>query len=144
MNDTKFFNLAEQVATWSKDPSRKIGAIAVGDKKQILSMGFNGFPRGVVDSQDRLDDRLTKYKYVVHAEMNAIFNACLNGVSLEGSTLYVIGLPVCNECAKGIIQSGVKMVKMKFVDAPGNWNEAWQISKQMFDEAGVSYDFYYY
>jgi dCMP deaminase len=142
MNNDKFFALAEQVASWSKDPSRKIGAIAVGDKKQILSMGFNGFPRGVEDSAERLSDRPTKYKMVVHAEMNAIFNACLNGVSLDGSTMYVVGLPVCNECAKGIIQSGVKMVKMKFVDTPDKWSESWEISRQMFDEAGVSYDIY--
>ena len=78
----RYFKIAEQVSSWSKDPSSKIGAIIVGDKGQIISQGYNGFPRGVIDSEDRYNQRETKYKLVVHAEMNAILNAFLpEGVS---------------------------------------------------------------
>lgn len=105
--DKRYLELAREVASWSKDPSKKIGAIAVGSKGQVLSQGYNGFPRGIDDSKRRYEDRAIKYKYVVHAEMNVIYNATYNGISLDGATLYVYGLPVCSECAKGIIQTGI-------------------------------------
>lgn len=104
--------LAKEAASWSKDPSTKIGAVCIGSKGQVLSTGYNGFPRGIDDSLTRYYDRELKYKMVVHAEMNAIFNATYNGVSLDGSTMYVHGLPVCSDCAKGIIQVGVKRIVM--------------------------------
>ena len=100
----RFMHLTSEIAKWSKDPSRKIGAIIVGNYKQIISQGYNGFPRGVNDSDERYQDRETKYKFVVHAEMNAILNALYNGSSVKGSTIFVSGLPVCNECAKGVAQ----------------------------------------
>ena len=92
--DQRYLKLAYEVAQWSKDPSSKIGAVTVGAKGQVLSQGFNGLPRGLKDSFTRLHDRETKYKFVVHAEMNAIYNATYNGTSLDGSTLYVYGLPI--------------------------------------------------
>jgi dCMP deaminase len=134
----RYLNLAKQVSTWSKDPSRKIGAVAVGSKGQILSQGFNGFPRGILDSADRYNDRPTKYKLVVHAEMNVIYNATFNGVSLDGASLYVYGLPVCSECAKGIIQVGIKNVIIHTDDVvPAIWTEAFALTWDMFKEAGV-------
>lgn len=134
----RYLDLAKQVSTWSKDPSRKIGAVAVGSKGQILSQGFNGFPRGILDSADRYNDRPTKYKLVVHAEMNVIYNATFNGVSLDGASLYVYGLPVCSECAKGIIQVGVKEVFIYTDDAvPAIWTEAYDLTCDMFKEAGI-------
>lgn len=141
---SRYLNLALEVSTWSKDPSRKIGAVAVGDKGQILSQGYNGFPRGIMDSRTRLEDRPTKYKYVVHAEMNVIYNASYNGVSLAGSTFYVTGLPVCSECAKGLIQVGVKRVIMQDIDSEmrDTWVESWKDTKSMFEEAGINYSFY--
>jgi dCMP deaminase len=137
----RYSNLAKEISTWSKDPSRKIGAVAVGSKGQILAQGYNGFPRGILDTSDRYDDRPTKYKYVVHAEMNVIFNASLNGVSLDGADLYVYGLPVCSECAKGIIQVGIKKVFL-FVeeDIPPIWVESWEQTRGMFEEAGVEFE----
>lgn len=137
----RYLNLAKEISTWSKDPSRKIGAVAVGEKGQILAQGYNGFPRGILDSADRYNDRPTKYKYVVHAEMNVIFNASLNGVSLDGADLYVYGLPVCSECAKGIIQVGIKKVFL-FVeeDIPPIWIESWAQTRGMFEEAGVKFE----
>ena len=135
----RYINLAKEVSTWSKDPSRKIGAVIVGEHGQILSQGFNGFPRGVFDFPYRYEDRPTKYKYVVHAEMNAIYNATLNGVKCHDASLYVWGLPVCSECAKGIIQVGIKEVHIPS-DAFGvnpMWDESFEFTKSMFEESGV-------
>ena len=87
--DIRYLELAKQLSTWSKDPSSKIGAVAIGDKGQVLSCGYNGFPRNIVDSGERLNDREQKYNYIVHAEMNVIYNASYNGVSLDNSTVYV-------------------------------------------------------
>jgi dCMP deaminase len=136
----RYLDIASEVSKWSKDPSIKVGAVAVGDKGQILSQGYNGFPRGVKDTDDRYDNRDEKYKYVVHGEMNAIYNACHSGASLDGATLYVTGLPVCSECAKGIIQVGIKKVVMEFPkDIPDRWRTSMQITEQMFREAGVMF-----
>lgn len=145
--DYKYAELARRIAEWSKDPSRKIGAIAVGEHGQILSQGYNGFPRGIEDTQARLLDREEKYKYIVHAEMNCIYNATLNGVSLNGSTLYVYGLPICSECSKGIIQVGVKRVviytpEINKIDIPEVWKTSGNLARDMFTEAKVEYNWY--
>jgi dCMP deaminase len=139
--DKRYLALAEQVSTWSKDPSRQIGAVAVGSKGQVLAQGYNGFPRGIPDNPSLYLDRVLKYKYVVHAEMNVIYNATYNGVSLSDSTMYVHGLPVCSDCAKGVIQVGVKRVVMPQQEIPDHWRESWDLTSLMFDKAGVSYDF---
>ena len=140
--DNRFLNLAESISSWSKDPSRKIGAVAVGKQRQILAQGYNGFPRGIDDSPLRYEDREEKYRLVVHAEMNVIYNASYNGVCLNGSTLYVHGLPVCSDCAKGVIQVGIKRVVMrKPVELPSHWKESCIRTKSMFEEAGVEYEF---
>lgn len=134
----RYIDLAKQISTWSKDPSRKIGAVAVGSKGQILSQGYNGFPRGILDLPERYENREVKYKHVVHAEMNVIYNATFNGVSLDGSSLFVYGLPVCNECAKGIIQVGIQRVTI-YTDqlVPEIWTDAFRLTWDMFKEAGV-------
>jgi len=139
--DIRYLELAERVASWSKDPSRQIGAVAVGSKGQVLAQGFNGFPRGIIDTADRYANREIKYKYVVHAEMNVIYNATYNGVSLDGSTLYVSGLPVCSDCAKGIIQVGISKVVMKEQDIPQRWAESWGMTAGLFDEANINWEF---
>ena len=95
--DQRYLSLAQHIAGWSKDPSTGVGAVAIGNKGQVLAQGYNGFPRGVLDSDARLKDKNVKYRYVVHAEMNCIYNAGYNGASLDGSTLFVYGLPVCND-----------------------------------------------
>ena len=135
--DKRYLALAKEVASWSKDPSTQVGAVTVGNKKEVLSQGFNGFPRGIVDSADRYKNRESKYRYVVHAEMNAIYNATYSGVSLDGAVLYVYGLPICSECAKGIIQVGIKKVIIEKSKELDNWNESVALSQEMFDEAGV-------
>ena len=139
--DYRFLDLAQLISTWSKDPSKQIGAVAIGDKRQILAQGYNGFPRGVIDSEDLYADRQRKYELVVHAEMNVIYNASYNGVSLDGSTLYVHGLPVCSECAKAVIQVGIKNVIMRKQVPEERWLDSWTRTKAMFKEAGVYYGF---
>jgi dCMP deaminase len=135
--DNRYLALAAEVATWSKDPSTQIGAVTVGIKKEVLSQGFNGFPRGIIDSDERYNNREIKYKFVVHAEMNAIYNATYSGTSLDGATLYVYGLPICSECAKGIIQVGIKKVVIEKSKELDNWNESFKLSQAMFDEVGI-------
>jgi dCMP deaminase len=135
--DNRYLALAKEVATWSKDPSTQVGAVTVGAKKEVLSQGFNGFPRGIKDTPERYNHRETKYKFVVHAEMNAIYNATYSGTSLDGATLYTYGLPICSECAKGIIQVGIKKVVIEKSKELDNWNESLRLSKEMFAEAGV-------
>ena len=140
--DKRYMGIAREVSTWSKDPSRQIGAVAVGEKGQILAQGYNGFPRGIKDSDERYSDREKKYKYVVHAEMNCIYNASWNGVSLNNSIFYVYGLPVCSECAKGLIQVGVKKVVVQVpnqISIPINWLKHEKITKELFREAGIEY-----
>jgi dCMP deaminase len=137
--NSRFSTLAESIASWSKDPSSKIGAIAVDPTThRILSTGYNGFPKGIVDTQDRLTDRPTKYKLIVHAEANCIYNATFSGTSLNGSHLYVYGLPVCSECAKAVISVGVSKVFVKVNGSVSSkWQESWETSSEMFKEAGV-------
>ena len=137
--DKRFVEISKVISKWSKDPSRQIGAIAVRNRK-ILSTGYNGFPKGIEDTEARLRVREIKYQYVVHAEMNCIYNANYHNQSLKGSTMYIVGLPVCHECAKGIIQAGVIRVVAEFKDAPLKWAKSTEITEKMFKEAGVVYD----
>lgn len=139
--DVRYINLAKEVASWSKDPSSKIGAVAVGGKGEVLSTGYNGFPRHILDMDERYADRSIKYKYIVHAEANCIYNATYNGVSLKNSTMYVHGLPCCSECAKAIIQVGVSRVVMQGDPFNERWRESVEQTLDMFKEARVQWEF---
>ena len=141
--DARYLELAKHIATWSKDPSTGVGAVAIGDKGQVLAQGYNGFPRGVKDSDERYENKQMKYRYVVHAEMNCIYNAGYNGASLDGAHLYVYGLPVCNDCAKGIIQVGIERVisPKNGMDVPDKWKVSCLDTVSMFKEVGIKYDF---
>jgi dCMP deaminase len=138
--DNRFMKLAREISTWSKDPSTKIGAVIVNDERRILATGYNGFPRGIEDTEERLKDREQKYPLIVHGEMNALMNALYSGVSVKDATIYVWGLPVCSECTKNVIQSGIKRVVILFPEqAPEKWQKQWnELSKPMYEEAGVS------
>lgn len=135
----RFMGLAREVSTWSKDPSSQLGAVAVNDDRQILSIGYNGFPRGMNDSDYLYADRESKYPRVVHAEMNVIYNATYNGISLKDSTVFVYGLLICSECAKGLIQVGVKQVYMKCINNPEKWKEEFKKSQDYFSESNIKY-----
>jgi dCMP deaminase len=135
----RYLKIAQQVASWSKDPSTQVGAVIIGSKGQILSQGYNGFPRGIEDDAERLNVRDIKLSLMVHAEMNAIYNATYSGVCLDGATLYVYGLPICSECAKGIIQVGISKIVIPehSVNSRVEWMESWYKSNKMFNEANV-------
>lgn len=139
--DQRYMRLAKEVSSWSKDPSSQIGAVAIADMGQVLSQGYNGFPRGILDDVNRYSNREIKYDFIVHAEMNCIYNATFNGVSLKGSTIYVHGLPICNECAKGIIQVGAKRVVTNTANLPGErWYDSCKKAEEMLSEVGIQYD----
>lgn len=131
--DKRFLSLAEHIGTWSYDPRTKLGAVIVDERNRIISVGYNGFPRGVLDIQERYDDRTTKHLFVAHAERNALDNSPM---SVEGCILYVPLFP-CNECAKSIIQRGIKKVVSYIPDREDTFN--WTITHQMFNEAGVDW-----
>ena len=137
--DMRFLEQAQLISTWSKDPSSKIGAVIVNDERRILATGYNGFPRGIDDSPERLNNRDEKYPRIIHAEMNALMNALYNGVSVNDSTLYVYGLPVCPACTKCVIQAGIKRVVIPLpVDVKGDWEKVWkEQSVPMLKESGV-------
>ena len=139
----RFMEVAELVSTWSKDPSTKVGAIVVGPDREIRSTGYNGLVRGVDDNKPERLERPTKYDFFEHAERNAVYNACLIGASLKGCVIYVTSMP-CPDCARAIIQSGIKMVvtyKPEFDEtAPQNtWRDKLVFSEEMFKEAGIEY-----
>lgn len=136
--DEYFTGIAILSGMRSKDPNTQVGACIVGKDNRILSVGYNGFPNGCSDDLfpwAREGNELeTKYPYVAHSELNAILN--YRGGNLEGSKIYVSLFP-CNECAKAIIQAGIKEViydSDKYNGTPGN-----VASKKMFDAAGVKY-----
>ena len=129
--EQRFLDLAEHIAEWSHDPRTKVGAVIVDDQKRVVSMGYNGFPRGINDSDERYNDRSTKHLFVCHAERNALDNA---PHSVQGCTMYVPLIP-CNECAKSIIQNGISKVVSYKTNREDTFN--WNITRIMFEEAGV-------
>ena len=138
--DEYFMGIAILSSKRSKDPSTQVGACIVGDDNRILSIGYNGTPNGFPDSDfpwDREGDALnTKYFYVCHAELNAILNFRGNRRDLEGARIYVALFP-CNECAKAIIQCGIKEVV--YLSDKYNGTEGNIASKRLFDKCGVTY-----
>lgn len=139
-----FRNLAHQVKLKSKDERTQIGAVIVGKDKEIVSTGYNSFPRGIKDNIRGRQERPEKYFWFEHGERNAIYNAARIGVSTKGCTMYLsCGVP-CSDCARGIINAGITRI---FCERGGGakgvkWAESAERSWQMFEEAGVSVQFY--
>ena len=137
--DLRFLELADHIGTWSKDPSRGVGAVIVDDSKRVCATGFNGLPEGVEDRPERLE-RPAKYDLIVHAELNAITQCARHGVSTVGSTIYTSFFP-CNTCTLAIIQSGIRRV---VAWAPGDGDEHWAkaiaTSVDLLTEAGVAWE----
>ena len=129
----RFLALAEHIATWSKDPSTKVGAVIVDADRRIISTGYNGFPRDVEDSDQRLNNRDVKYEMIVHGEINAIVFA---NQSLQGTTLYTWPFMPCSRCAGIVIQSGIRTVVAPYNDNP-RWQASFELTEQMFREAGI-------
>ena len=146
MNWTEYFlNIAEQVKLKSKDRSTQIGAVIVGKDNEILSTGYNSFPRGLNDNIEERQERPEKYYWFEHAERNAIYNAARIGVSTKDSTIYLTaGIPCC-DCARGIINSGIKVVYCKkecTTKNPEKWKESQSRAFVMLMEAGIKVVYY--
>lgn len=107
--DKRFLEMAALVGSWSKDPSTKVGAVLVKDKR-ILSTGYNGLPTKIGDDPQILNDRSEKYRHIIHAEENALLYCSIHGVSSVDTTLYVSPLPPCAGCMRLIIQAGVTRI----------------------------------
>lgn len=138
--DEYFMGVALLSAKRSKDPSTQVGSCIVSKDKRILSIGYNGTPNGINDSEftwEREGEYLnTKYPYVIHSEINSIVNFRGNSRELEEATIYVTLFP-CNECAKMIIQSGIK--KVVFLSDKYKDTDSSIAAKKLFDSCGVEY-----
>ena len=135
--DARFLELADLVASWSKDPSTKTGAVIVRPDRTIASIGYNGFPRGLSDDVTYLRDRETKYSRTVHCEMNAILSA---REPLHGYTLYTVPFLSCDRCFVHVVQSGIKVVvapRCTDPDKLSRWGAAFRTVRSMAKEAGV-------
>lgn len=135
--DLRFLNLSEFISNWSKDPSTKVGAVITDNNNRIISVGYNGFPQDITDN-DRLENRETKYKIIVHGEMNAILFA---NRSLHDCTLYTYPFMPCPRCAGMVIQTGIKRV-VSYNNMPERWANEFEISQQLFQEAGIELTLY--
>jgi len=133
--DYRLIDLAKQIATWSKDPRTKVGAVIVDSDRRIISTGYNGFPRGVYDDPELLNNRDDKLKRIIHAEANAIINACCD---LTGAYMYSTLTP-CSQCAGFIIQSGISRVYTPLVnlDHFSMWAEDFKIAKSVLKQAKI-------
>ncbi len=137
--DIRFMRMAHEVASWSKDPSTKVGCVLVKDRK-IISMGYNGFPRLIEDDLNRLIDREVKYEMTVHAEQNAVITAALHGISTAGSTAYVTFSP-CSRCAAVLINAGISTVVVSAADViPDRWLENFRLAAKLLNEAGIGHE----
>lgn len=147
--DRHFLRMALENARMSKDPRTSVGAIIIGPDREIRSAGFNGFPRGIADTVDRLHDRDLKLKLIVHAEMNALMNAARIGVSTKGCALYLAatddtgliwGGPPCSRCLVHVIQAGVsEIVSFEPKSIPSRWHDDLGFAATLIDEVGIRY-----
>ena len=147
--DQKYLSIAKEVSNWSKDVSTQVGAVIADIDRRIGAVGFNGFPKKVSDSAERLSDRGKKYSRVVHAEANV---ALIAGPAAYGGTVYVYGAPICSHCAGILIQAGIVRAVAKppcdgarakhlASSAPKiDWNELGLIALEMFAEADVEFE----
>lgn len=136
--DDRWISMAFHVAAWSKDRSRKVGAVIVDNRQVVVALGWNGFPRGINDDVPYRHERPVKYLWTEHAERNALYNAAASGSKVEGCTLYTVLFP-CADCARGIIQTGIKRVvyaRQPFNVEP-HLGESFDTAADMLDEAKV-------
>lgn len=147
--DRHFLKMCLECSTMSKDPSTRVGAVIVGPDREIRSTGFNGFPRGIADTPERLNDRDTKLRLIVHAERNAILNAARIGVSVKGCTLYLAatddsgltwGGSPCTHCVIEVIQTGiVQVVSYQQKDGFSKWHDDLALARTLLGEAGMGF-----
>jgi dCMP deaminase len=131
--DRRFYDLAVYVASWSKDPSTKVGAVLVGGDRRLVALGYNGFPPGIADADERLDDRECRHRLMQHAERNVLDNARFDA---RGGTLYVTFFP-CSECAKSVVSRGIVRVVCPPAVARDPWASDSFWSDLLFSEARI-------
>lgn len=136
--DIRYLDLAKHIASWSKDPSTQTGAVITDSENRLVSIGYNGLPKGVEDTEERLHNREVKYQLIVHCERNAIIFAQRN---LQGCTLYTWPFMSCSVCAAMVIQSGITRCVAPYSDNP-RWVDSFRLTEQMFKEAGIQLDLY--
>lgn len=125
--------MAKLVSTWSKDPSTKVGSVIVDSDNTVISVGFNGLPRRIQDTDQRLNNRDIKLKMIIHAEINAIITAKR---PLNGATIYTYPFMSCSQCAGMIIQSGICR-HISYKTNNERWKDSFDLALEMFDEARV-------
>jgi len=133
--------LAREIASWSKDPSTKVGVVLVEPgTKRVLSTGYNGLPRRLEDRDNRLQDREIRNRMTLHAEENAVLNAADAGISVRGAYAFVYGLPPCEHCALVLIQAGIAEVNynVSATKVPERWKRSCHAAFSYFGEAGVN------
>jgi len=129
-----FLELAKTVSTFSKDPSTQVGAVIVDDDNRVISIGYNGFPKGIKDDH-RLDNRELKYEMIIHAEANALLFA---NAPVKGCTIYTWPFQPCSRCASLIIQAGIRrVVSVESVSWALNWSSNFQLAHDMMTEARI-------
>lgn len=133
----RFLDLATTIASWSKDPSTKVGAIIAGPDYEIRSTGYNGSPRGFEDGDVTLWERAYRLSHTVHAETNAIYHAARIGVSVRGCTVYIT-LPPCVNCAMAIAQAGISEVVYYRQEIPERWQAELEDAERLLNECGVT------
>lgn len=146
--DNHFLEMAILNAKLSKDPSTKVGAIITSKDNHLISAGFNGLPRGIEDTEERLNNRDLKLQLVVHGEMNAVLAAAKLGAPLRDSTIYTVATDksgaiwggICSNCAKHIIQVGIsKVVTYSTITMPARWTKDMIYAKEILQEAQIEY-----
>ena len=134
--DIRFLEHARLVASWSKDPSTRVGAVIADCNHRVVSVGYNGFPRKVPDELDKLKDREVKLKMTIHAELNAIL---FSHRSLEGTTLYVTRHP-CAGCAALVVQVGIsRVVSISDPEFESRWKRDVEFAEWIMGHGGVEH-----
>jgi dCMP deaminase len=131
--ELRYLEMAKLVSTWSKDPSTKVGSVIVDSDNTVISVGFNGLPRRIQDTDQRLNNRDIKLKMIIHAEINAIITAKR---PLNGATIYTYPFMSCSQCAGMIIQSGICR-HISYKTNNERWKDSFDLALEMFDEARV-------
>jgi dCMP deaminase len=141
--DHYFLNMSYNISRKSRDPSTQVGAVIVAPDNQVVSQGYNGFPRGVENTEARWTIRPDKYNFIVHAERNAIYNAARQGKATEGCTMYLFyNCCPCEQCTLAVIQAGITEVVLGTSPFPGvgkgQWYDTDGDSPTMLNESKVN------
>ena len=135
--------IAKAVSVLSKDPSTKVGCVIIGEEGEPLTWGYNGQVRGADDLLGDRNERPAKFLHYEHSERNAIYSAARSGIRLKGGTIYITSLTPCPDCARAIVQSGIKKIIVEYeafnISNPRVlvWLENWELTKVMLREGGV-------